>query len=174
MDFSHISGKFTSACWEKNIRITTDFNSVKYTICWSVSQRVNTLQSPIPLRAGTLFPPLWRTKTHAWAIVHSVFLPLFWVFLWLPSGEQLTLRGPWVEWRVWGALCVSVCCFQLRAVWENSPPSPKNLADKRASLTGIAAASPPQQNKQQHIRTAHPWELGSRLSYSLCFPANFH
>lgn len=96
------------------------------------------------------------------------------LFIWLPSGEQLTLRGPWVERRVWRALCVSVCCFQLQAVWENSPPSPKNLADKRASLTGIAAASPPQQNKQQHIRTVHPGEVGSRLSYSLCFPANLH
>lgn len=69
-----------------------------------------------------------------------------------------------MERGVWRVLCVSVCCFQLQAVWENSPPSPKNLADKRASLTGIAAASPPQQNKHQHIRTVCPGDLGSGVS----------
>lgn len=45
----------------------------------------------------------------------------------------------------------------------------KNLTDKRTSLTGIAAASPRQQHRQQQIKTVHPGELNGRLSYSLCF-----
>lgn len=50
------------------------------------------------------------------------------------------------------------------------PPPKKNLPDKRALLTGVAEALPPRQNKQRHIRTAHPREARQPLVLYPPFP----